>query len=35
MSSAAEAQVLLERLDSTRPNNTEIRAVVLRYARRT
>jgi 3-methyladenine DNA glycosylase AlkD len=27
MSSAAEAQVLLERLASTRPNNTEIRAI--------
>lgn len=27
MSSATEAQALLERLDSTRPNNTEIRAI--------
>jgi 3-methyladenine DNA glycosylase AlkD len=27
MSSAAEAQALLERLDSTRPNNTEIRNI--------
>lgn len=27
MSSGADAQVLLERLDSTRPNNTEIRAI--------
>jgi 3-methyladenine DNA glycosylase AlkD len=27
MSSAAEAQVLLERLESTRPNNTQIRSI--------